>query len=291
MKQVYTLEDLRSGHLPENARLAVLGYPISHSASPQMHQAALDALGIDVRYIRLKVEPGRLHEAFDLMRGLHFIGCNVTIPHKVEAMENCDRVSETARELGVANTIHFREAETYGDSTDGEGIVKALEEDFNIKLTGARVLVLGAGGGAGKATSAQLCKEGCKALYLSNRTVSKLDTMIANFSRSETEVRALGNGADVLSDVVNGVDLIINATSMGMKADDALPLPVDCLTSRHCVYDAIYKPPLTELLKQAHEKGASVANGLSMLVHQGAISFEIWTGKLPDTSLMKKAIL
>lgn len=291
MKHVYTIGDLRDSALPQNAKLAVLGYPVSHSASPEMHQAALDALGMDVTYVRLEIEPGDLEEAFELMRGLGFMGCNVTIPHKLEAMECCDEVSSSVKELGVANTIHFKDGKILGDNTDGPGLVKALEDDFGLTtLKGLNVLVLGAGGGAGKAISTQLNKEGCANIYLSNRTVSKLEKMVENFPQTQTRVHLLGNGSAELESAAKEVQIIINATSMGMKPDDCLPIPSECITAQHKVYDAIYKPPLTSLLASARDQGAKVANGLSMLIHQGAISFEIWTDTQPDTALMRKAI-
>jgi shikimate dehydrogenase len=290
MKHVYTIDDLRGKSLPINAKLAVLGYPVSHSASPQMHQAALDSLGIDVAYIRLEIEPGNLGESFSLMQDLGFIGCNVTIPHKMEAMESCDELSKSAMALGVSNTIHFKEGKIFGDSTDGPGLVKALEEDFGVTLQGKSILVLGAGGGAGLAISTQLNQEGCSDLYLSNRTLVKLDKLVENLPQTIAKVHVIGNSYTELENVASDVQIIINATSMGMKASDDLPFPVQLISRHHLVYDAIYNPPLTPLLEAARDRGASIANGLSMLVHQGAISFEIWTGKHPDTVIMKQAI-
>lgn len=291
MKHVYTIDDLRSGDLPANAGLAVLGYPVSHSASPQMHQAALDALGIDITYIRLEIEPGSVGESFELMRGLGFLGCNVTIPHKLEAMESCDELSASVKLLGVANTIHFKDGRILGDNSDGPGLIQALEDDFKLKVKGSKVLVLGAGGGAGKAIATQLNQEGCDQLYLSNRTVSKVEALAESLVKTDTDVHTLGNSFSELEEVAEDVEIIINATSMGMKADDALPFPVDVLTAGHKVYDAIYNPAQTKLLRSAEVKGARVANGLSMLIHQGAVSFEIWTGQHPDIALMREAIM
>jgi len=290
MKHVYTIEDLREGALPANAKLAVIGYPVSHSASPQMHQAALDALGMDMTYVRVEVKPGSVGECFSLMRGLGFVGCNVTIPHKLEAMECCDELSKSVELLGVANTIHFKGDLILGDNSDGPGLVKALEGDFGLSLRGLRVLVLGAGGGAGKAIATQLNEEGCGKLYLSNRTVEKVELLTQGLADTGTEVHALGNTDEELKAVSDAVDVIINATSMGMKAEDLLPFPAEFLSGDHKVYDAIYKPAQTGLLKAAEERGAATANGLSMLIHQGAVSFEIWTGEAPDVVLMREAI-
>lgn len=293
MKHVYTINDLRQNTLPADARLAVLGYPVSHSASPQMHQAALDALGLDVTYIRLEIEPGGLKEAFSLMRGLGFIGCNVTVPHKLEAMGCCDELSPAVKVLGVVNTVHFTNAKICGDNSDGRGLTQALEEDFKISVRGKNVLVLGAGGGAGKAIATQLNQEMCERLYLSNRTRSKAEMLAEDLNKAGTgtQVFTLGNSAKELEEVAKNVEIIINATSAGMKSDDELPIPGAFISPHHMIYDVIYNPPLTKLLLAAKKNKAKISNGLSMLVHQGAISFEIWTDKKPDTALMRAAII
>lgn len=291
MKHVYTLDDLKIGDLPKNAKLAVLGYPVSHSKSPQMHQAALDALGIEVTYIRLELKPGSLAEAFELMQQRGFIGCNVTIPHKFEARENCDEVSASVELLGVANTIHFKEGKVLGDNSDGPGLLRALEDDFQCVIAGANVLVLGAGGGAGKAIATQLNQAGCASLILSNRTVSKVEELANDLTDSGTKVSVLGNSVEELEAVAGELDIIINATSMGMKPEDAVPFPTSVIKARHKVYDAIYNPVETKLLEAAKANGAKTANGLSMLIHQGAVSFELWLGDKPDITLMREAIM
>ena len=152
MKDVYTIDDLVSRELldaghSKPAKLAVIGHPIAHSASPKMHQPALDAGGIDARYIRLDIEPGQVGEAFTRMRALGFIGCNVTVPHKLEAMEHCE-VSSQARALGAVNTICFSGETTMGFNTDGPGFMNAIADDFGVPLASLKVAVVGAGGGA-----------------------------------------------------------------------------------------------------------------------------------------------
>ena len=291
MKHVYTISDLRENSLPENAKLAVLGYPVSHSASPQMHQAALDALNIDISYIRLELKPGELTEAFTLMQGLGFLGCNVTIPHKLAARENSHVISDSVKALGVANTIHFKDGKILADNTDGPGLIQALEEDFKTSIKGSNILLLGAGGGAGKAIATQLARVECHKLYLSNRTASKLDDLSQKLSDNyAASIHTIGNSAEELSNAAKGVTIIINATSLGMKPEDAAPFPLESICPHHLVYDAIYSPPKTELLRAAESAGAKTSNGLSMLIHQGAISFQIWTERAPDISLMRRAI-
>jgi len=291
MKHVYTVEDLKNGAVPATTKLAVIGYPISHSASPQMHQAALDALKIEMTYVRIEVEPGNVAEVFALMQEKGFLGCNVTIPHKLEAMEQCDKLSDSVRNLGVANTILFQNGKIYGDNTDGPGLVKALKEELGFTVNGSRILLLGAGGGAGKAIATQLAVDGCAELYLSNRTVAKVEQLSQDLADyTSTTCHCIDNTSDSLETLADKIDLIINATSLGMKADDPAPFPLEALKQKHKVYDAIYNPSETLLLKAAREAGAATANGLSMLVHQGALSFEKWTGQPPNIELMKSAI-
>lgn len=291
MKHVYSIDDLRDNALPANTKLAVIGYPIKHSASPQMHQAALDALALDIKYVRIEVEPGSVAEAFELMLSRGFLGCNVTIPHKLEAMQACDELSRSVKALGVANTILFQDGKIIGDNTDGPGLVKALREDLGFTVRDSNILVLGAGGGAGKAIATQLAVDGCKTLYLSNRTVNKVETLATELAEyPDTDCVCLDNSPEALREVADQVHLIINATSLGMQTEDGTPFPTSSLTAQHKVYDAIYNPAKTKLLRSADEVGAATANGLSMLVHQGALSFEKWTGKAPDVKLMKAAI-
>lgn len=291
MKHLYTVEDLRNGELPANTKLAVIGYPIDHSASPQMHQAALDELNIEVSYVRIEVEPGNVGEAFSLMQKAGFLGCNVTIPHKLEAMSQCDELSDSVHALGVANTISFQDDKIHGDNTDGPGLIKALKQDLDFDPKNSRVLLLGAGGGAGKAIATQLAVDLCKDLYLSNRTISKVEQLASDLAQyPNTHCHCVENTTETLAELAGKVDLIINATSLGMKPEDTPPFPLESLTANHKVYDAIYKPLETELLRAARLNGSATSNGLSMLVHQGALSFKTWTGQTPDTKLMKAAI-
>ena len=295
MKHVYTLADLSdlafAGDMP-NAKLAVIGFPIKHSASPQMHQAALDDAGIELDYIRVEVAPGEVAGCFSEMERLGFIGCNVTVPHKLEAMELCDELTDDAKALGATNTILFKEGKRIGHNSDGPGIARAVLEAFGKSLTELRVLILGAGGGAGRAIATQCAREGAPAIYLSNRTVEKL----APIAQSLTEehgaklVYTLSTDENELITAASRVDLIINSTSLGLKESDPLPLPAEALLGKHMVYDAVYNPPMTPLLKEANNRGAKTANGLSMLLHQGAISFTFWLGKDPSIAAMRKGL-
>ena len=295
MKHVYTLSDLRDPAFAEqmpHAKLAVIGFPIKHSASPQMHQAALDEAGIEANYIRVEVEPGAVDEAFIEMERLGFTGCNVTVPHKLEAMDLCYELTADAEALGATNTILFKDGKRVGHNSDGPGLAQAIREDFSKPLSELRILLLGAGGGAGRAIATQCAREGSPAIYLSNRTVEKLTPIVSDLKENygAKEVIALSTSESDLIEAASKVDLIINATSLGLNESDPLPLPAAAIKSSHLVYDAIYNPAVTPLLAAAKEAGAETSNGLSMLLHQGAISFAFWLGVTPNIAAMRKGL-
>ena len=283
MKAVYTLDDLNSREIldagsDKPARLAVLGWPIAHSASPRMHQPALDADHIDCRYIRLEVEPGNIPEAFARMRDLGFIGCNVTVPHKLDAMANCTEVHPDAVALGAVNTVRFDPDAIRGFNTDGPGFERAIGDDFGVSLGSLTVAIAGAGGGAGQAIAMQCVLSGVSRLVLINRTLGKLDTLVArlNAMGSSTEISALSFDDESLAEACRSCHLIVNTSSLGLKAGDASVLPEACLKPEHLVYDTIYQPPVTPLLGLAARTGCRTSNGFSMLLHQGALAFQHW---------------
>jgi len=296
MKPVYTLDDLVSretldagADLP--ARLAVLGFPVAHSASPRMHQPALDAHGIAARYIRLEVEPGYISEAFAKMRDLGFIGCNVTVPHKLEAMENC-LPDHDAVKFGAVNTIRFDSDATRGFNTDGPGFASAIADEFGVTLLKSKVAVIGAGGGAGQAITAQCFMSGVEKLVLVNRTISKLAYIkdMFNSIRPQTEVVVLAFDDPSLAAHCQACDLIVNTSSVGLKTDDPSILTKECLKPEHLVYDTIYQPPVTPLLALAAQRGCRTANGLSMLRHQGALAFQHWFPGSDPLPVMRAAL-
>jgi shikimate dehydrogenase len=296
MKQVYTLKDLESRELldagaDKPARLAVIGHPIAHSASPRMHQAALDAAGIDARYIRLDIEPGRVGEAFSRMRALGFIGCNVTVPHKLEAMEHCE-VHPDAKALGAVNTIRFDAEVTRGFNTDGPGFARAVEDDFQRPLASLKVVIAGAGGGAGQAIATQCCLLGVGKLVVVNRTLEKLGPLLGRLRllSPRAEIVALAFEDPALAEQCLGCDLIVNTSSVGLKSGDPSILPARCLKKEHLVYDTIYQPPVTPLLAVAGGLGCRAANGLSMLIQQGALAFQHWFPGADPLAVMRAAM-
>ncbi len=298
MKAVYTLEDLRAG-LPVNEAgqslcLAVVGNPVEHSKSPQLHQAALEEAGVSGFYGRLQLEVGELAQAFALGRELGMLGMNVTVPHKHEAMAACDRLDESAEFLGAVNTVCFTDEGLVGYNTDGGGLSLAVAEAFGRPLSEFEVTIIGAGGGAGAAVAAQCAIEGVQKLHLVNRSVEKLAILQQHLSVLPVEAAAdvdISNhgleDAD-LPEILARSSLIINATSLGLKSDDALPCELTAISVQQCYYDMVYQPDLTPWLKQAQSRGAKIADGLTMLLHQGQLAFKLFTQKKPNIELMRR---
>jgi len=295
--RVFHLDDLLSRDILDAgeslpAKLAVIGFPVAHSASPRMHQPALDAIGAGLRYIPIEVAPGRVGEAFDRMRALGFIGCNVTVPHKFEAMEACTDVHPDARPLGAVNTVRFDADAIRGFNTDGPGFVRAIADDFEVPLSTLKVAVLGAGGGAGQAIAAQCSLQGAERVVIVNRTREKLAPLA-------DRLRVLGPVSEIitatfedenLAELCLNCDLIVNASSLGLKADDPSILPEACLRRGHLVYETIYQPPETPLLRLARAAGCRTANGRSLLLHQGVLAFQHWFPQTDPLPVMRQAL-
>ena len=285
---------------------AVLGHPIRHSASPAMQNAGLRALGLNWRYLAFDVHPDHLRAAIEGARRMGFIGLNLTVPHKLPALEMVDVLDEQARTLGAVNTIVFetrdpsgawapvggldsppdREVRSRGLNTDADAIVQALKEEFAWEsLRGTTVLLLGAGGAA-RAAALRLGREGLAALYLVNRTQGRAAELAAELAQSCPDTRT------ILGYPSQSVDLVINATSLGLQAEDPLPIDPQWLQTRRprFVYDMIYRPMETGLLRAARSAGGRAANGAGMLLHQGARALELWTGRPAPVKVMRAAL-
>jgi shikimate dehydrogenase len=292
----FTFEQLHDfPALTPPARLAVIGDPIGHSKSPQMHNPALQACGIDAQYVRIQVPIGRVKEAFSLFVKQGFLGVNITIPHKFEALDAVDVVDPLARQLGAVNTLAIRDGKMFGYNTDGPGFLRSVKEAFGAEIRDLRVLVIGAGGGAGRAVAVQSVIAGCRDLVLANRTESKLGPLVEELRKAASAQTRLQTcsleHADLMQHLPK-VDLIVNATSVGMKSGDAALLPTGALESRHLVYDMVYRASgPTELIQQATDAGAKHADGMCLLLHQGAISFEHWFDRPAPLEAMRAGLL
>jgi len=281
------------------ARLAVFGHPVAHSLSPAMHNAALKSAGQDLQYVKIDVTPEQAARAFRALGPAGFLGTNVTIPHKAAALEACDEVDDTAARMGSVNTVVVRDGRLLGFNTDGPGLVRAIREEFYVDLKDLRVLLLGAGGGAGRAIAVQCALEGCERLVLVNRTADKAKSLQAELTPFFQNDRLLGPSErlstidwelPLLAEELERCDLIINATSVGMKRTDPPLLPQSLLTANLLVFDTVYAGGKSKLVEDAESVGARTANGLTMLLHQGALSYEIWFDRPAPLDVMRAAL-
>ena len=279
---VLTLHDLetwsRSG-----TSLAVLGHPIKHSISPAMHNAALSELArreerfADWQYFRFEVPPVDLAKALALLHAKRFRGINLTVPHKIIAFDQVTDVDAAARPVGAVNTLRWSEAGWQGFNTDGYGLATALQESFARNLAGAAVILLGAGGAA-RGAAVECLQRGCASLHIGNRTRERLDALLGALAPLARGIPVRGfSPAALPTDLPRGA-VVINATSAGLKETDPVPVEVASLPRPSVVFDMIYNPAQTKLLRAAMAEEIPNANGLGMLVHQGAKALEIWSG-------------
>jgi len=269
--------------------VGVFGAPIVHTASPAMHNAAFDALKMNWRYLAFQVEPQNLRTALQGARDMGIVGINLTVPHKILALDCVDAVDAEARRLGAVNTVTIEKRKLRGFNTDGYGFVEAVKEDFNLSIKGKRVFVLGAGG-AGRAIAVKCALEGAAKIVVANRTPARIEPVAREVRAAKVEFRALPLEADDIAEAMPEVDLVVNATSVGLNEGESLGFGAELFSPRLHVYDTIYRPAQTDLLRVAEGAGAKVANGLSMLLHQGARAFEIWTKRKAPLAVMRRAL-
>ncbi|MGD0017322.1 MAG: shikimate dehydrogenase [Verrucomicrobiia bacterium] len=269
--------------------VGIFGSPVAHSASPAMHNAAFKALKMNWVYLPFPVQAQNLCAALLGARDMGLTGVNLTVPHKVLALDIVDEVAEEARKLGAINTVLIEDGKLRGFNTDGYGFAKAIKEEFNFTLKGKRVLVLGAGG-AGRAIAVQCALDGAARVFVSNRTTAKIDPIAKEIATTKTAFSAVALTTDGIARVIHDVDLLVNATSVGLREGESLGLDAKLFLPRLFVYDAIYRPARTELLRTAAAAGAKTANGLGMLLHQGARAFEIWTKRKAPLAVMRRTI-
>ena len=286
---------------------AVWGYPVAHSASPAMHNAAFAATGFDGVYVASAVAPERIGDAVAGLRAFDMLGANVTVPLKECALPHLDKISDAARAIGAVNTIVNKNGELWGDSTDGAGFLAALEHAGAGVTAGSRFVVLGAGGSA-RAVVYALLGRGAS-VVIANRNRERATALAADFAHlpgriavTDWEETAIGAA------LTAGATVLVNTTSVGMvsgvtpprvaplpsqareKEGDLLPVPLDALVPGLFVADLVYKPRETVLLAAARERGCRTQNGLEMLIRQGAVSFEYWTGIAAPVDVMRAAI-
>lgn len=290
----YSLDDLEKRDFP-GTPLAVLGQPVAHSVSPNMHNAAIAGLREmnsrfkDWAYYRFDISPDELPRALPLFHKKNFLGLNLTVPHKVIALDCIKGISADGERMGAVNTLVWDDLGYDGFNTDGYGLREGLKQDLGISLKGSAVLLLGAGGAA-RAAAVQCLLEDCGQLYVGNRSVSRLDELLAVLDGvpGVAEKVEVFNFSSLPANLPE-TGVVINATSLGLKLEDPAPIKTAALPDGWKVYDMIYNPPATTLLRQAAAEGRATANGLSMLVQQGARSLELWSHETVDARVMMSA--
>ena len=300
----YTLADLEKWReivrdIDPPIRLGVFGDPVAHSLSPEMQNAALRACEIDAQYARFHIRPNELRSALRFLRSLDFVGVNLTVPHKIAGFTQIDEADEFAGRVGAVNTIRLRDKKLIGSNSDGEGFLRAIRSEFSVDVRDLRVMIIGAGGGTGRAIAWQCALENCERLVLVNRTLEKANALADRLRPFFMKPRVLGPVArleaiaweeSAIRRQLADTDLIVNTTPLGMNSSDPAPIPARLLAPHHMVFDCVYGPSKTALLHAAEQAGARSANGISMLLHQGALSFSIWFDREPPIEAMRKAL-
>lgn len=274
-------------------RCYIIGYPIGHSMSAVMHNAAFKELKLDFTYKPLEVEPEELKKVTsDILRASNARGASVTIPHKISIMEYLDEIDFVAKRIGAVNTIVNEGGKLKGYNTDGIGALRAIQEIYG-DLRGVRAVVLGAGGAA-RAISYMLAKN-VSEIRILNRTSSRAENLCEYLSSlKECHAKISSNGLNInsMSASLQGADILVNTTPLGMHPEtEDSPVAREHLRSRLLVFDAVYNPPMTRLLRDAKAVGSRILTGVSMLVYQGVVAFELWTGKKAPEGIMMESVL
>jgi len=261
--------------------IGIFGYPVEHTLSPAMHNAAFEHLGLDYCYLPFLVRPDALQQAVEALRALSLVGVNITVPHKEAVLPFLDEVDSEAAFIGAVNTLVNKDGRLTGYNTDGRGFMLSLASR-GIEVSGRKILLVGAGGAA-RAVSYYLSAKAEK-LVIYNRGREKLRRLVDDLSKVRENVSATEELCGI-----EQFDIIVNATSLGLKPDDPLPFDPKPLTGSHVVCDLIYRD--TPLLVTADRQGCVAVNGLGMLLYQGVLAFELWTSLAAPVEVMKKALL
>lgn len=272
--------------------LGIIGWPVAHSLSPLMQNAALEAMGLDWIYVPFPVREEDLPRAVMGLKTLGVIGFNVTIPHKTAIIPLLDRITPEAALMGAVNTVKREGDEFVGYNTDGAGFIKSLREDLGCDPVGRRILVLGAGGAA-RAAVVSLSQAGAAVVAIANRSPGRGEKLAGEFSAifGGTQFAAKSLDISLFNSEVQNFDLLVNTTSVGMGESAFDGLDISRMKQTASVYDMVYAPWETPLLAQARKAGLSCANGIGMLVAQGECALSIWSGMEPPTGVMRRRIL
>jgi len=266
-------------------KIGILGWPVGHSLSPLMQNAAFESLHLDYVYVPLPVQAEYLAQAVVGLKALGFTGANVTIPHKVAIMAYLDEIDSSAQLIGAVNTIVIKEGKCIGYNTDAQGFIRSLTTK-NVMITGKSAVLMGAGG-ASRAVVCGLIQHGIGQITVGARNLIKVQEFAKGFP-TVTNIEGCDWNESIFNNRIKDCDILINCTPIGMSADNKEELPIiwDNVHSDTVVCDLIYNPPMTPFLKSAQNHGNKIINGAGMLVEQGALAFELWTGKPGPRKIM-----
>jgi len=270
----------------------IFGHPVKHSLSPDMHNSAFNTLGLNSVYVAFDIDPESIEEATRAIRVMGIRGINITIPHKQTIIPYLDEVSPDAKLTGAVNTVKNENGKLLGYNTDVGGFLRAIREDLDFSPEGNTLFLIGAGGAA-RAVLSAFCMNGGAVVYITDiikdKALELANQFKANFQNITIETVELDN-QNLIEQKLNEADILVNASPAGMDSVGSLDIPLTSLNKNAVVYDLVYKPPDTNLLKEAKQLGHKASGGLSMLLYQGAESFEIWTGENAPVEIMKKAL-
>lgn len=269
----------------------IFGHPVKHSLSPNMHNSAFEALGLDSVYVAFDIEPEDIGEATNAIRTMGLKGINITIPHKQTIIPHLDEVSPDAKLTGAVNTVKNEGGKLTGFNTDVGGFLRAIREDLDFTPEGKTLFLVGAGGAA-RAVMSACCMNGISTVYITDILKDKAETLARDFKENfpDIDISALSiEDKNILAEKLGGADILVNASPAGMDGEGKPDIPTSSLNKNAVVYDLVYKPPDTNLLIELRDLGYKASGGLSMLLYQGAESFEIWTGETAPVDVMKKS--
>lgn len=268
----------------------IIGYPARHTFSPAMHNAAFQSLGMNAVYLAFEVKPQDLCSAMNCLKVLGARGLNITVPYKEKVLRYLDEIEKEAELIGAVNTVAFTDGKSKGFNTDGKGFIRSLQEEFGISPKGRNFFIIGAGG-ASMAISFSLALSGAGRIVIVDEIADKAITLSKALStRASCEAIALKKENKAVKEMILNSEVLVNTSPCGMKASDQKVIDPDFIYKGLLVYDIIYNPRATMLLRDARNMGAVPANGMGMLLNQGVLAFTIWTGKKAPVHVMKKAL-
>ncbi len=271
--------------------LGIFGNPLKHSCSPAMHNEAFAALKLNCIYLPFEIRTDELEEAVGSLRALNFFGVNVTIPYKRDVIPLLDGISGEARLIGAVNTIKVEGRRLVGHNTDGRGFVNALSEEAGVHLKGKRVFVIGAGG-AGRAVAVQSALEGACAVCIADCQENRAQELAAHIHKKFPDCESVSVPVrnESSAAALQEADVVVNASPLGMQPSDPMPVDPAWFSKKAVVFDLVYNPSETKLVRAARRRGCKAYNGLEMLLFQGVHAFELWMGRKAPVEVMRRAL-